>query len=41
MLEVNERADKKMIGDTLKNALAKVADAQVALVEVMKPASSP
>lgn len=41
VLEVNERADKKMIGDTLKNALAKVADAQVALVEVMKPASSP
>jgi hypothetical protein len=36
-LEVTRRADKKMIGDTLRTALSKVADAQVALVEVLKP----
>jgi hypothetical protein len=36
-LDVAKRADKKMIGDTLKAALSKVADAQLALVEVLKP----
>jgi hypothetical protein len=36
-LDVNKRADKKMIGDTLRAALSKVGEAQVTLVEVLKP----